>query len=80
MKKRSKNITRRTFVERTGVVAAGLAILPGSIMSGCRQKAPGNQVSATRSAPSLEQEIIAGTRMQVDWQKLISGYNIELQR
>jgi hypothetical protein len=32
MKRNSKNITRRSFIERTGAVAAGLTILPGSVL------------------------------------------------
>ena len=35
---------------------------------------------AARPAPSPKSEAIAGTRMRVDWQRMISGYNLELPR
>ena len=37
MKESSKNITRRSFVEKTGTVAAGLTILPGSMVINCKE-------------------------------------------
>ena len=40
MKENSKNITRRTFLGTTGAVAAGLTILPSSVVSGLGRKAP----------------------------------------
>jgi len=45
MKENSKNITRRSFVERTGAVAAGLTILPGSVMSGFGYRAPSDKLN-----------------------------------
>ena len=36
--------------------------------------------SAAVPTPSAECEAIAGTRMRVDWQRLISGHNLELPR
>jgi hypothetical protein len=39
-----------------------------------------NMASAASSAPSPEPETIAGTRMRVDWARLISGNNIELPK
>jgi len=40
MKEESKNITRRSFIGTTGAVAAGLTILPGSVISGMGRRAP----------------------------------------
>ncbi len=40
----------------------------------------GNGVSAAAPAQSLETETIAGTRMRVEWQRLFSGYKIELPK
>ena len=37
-------------------------------------------VSAAGPSPSPQPEAIAGTRMRVDWQRLISGCNLELPR
>jgi len=34
MGKNSGNITRRSFVGKTGAVAAGLTIIPGSVING----------------------------------------------
>ncbi|MCE5346583.1 MAG: Gfo/Idh/MocA family oxidoreductase [Bacteroidales bacterium] len=45
MKENSKNITRRSFIERTGAVAAGLTILPGSVMSGFGHRAPSDKLN-----------------------------------
>ena len=45
MKEDSKNITRRSFIERTGAVAAGLTILPGSVMSGFGHRAPSDKLN-----------------------------------
>jgi hypothetical protein len=45
MKENSKNITRRSFIERTGTVAAGLTILPGSVMSGFGHRAPSDKLN-----------------------------------
>jgi hypothetical protein len=45
MKENSKNITRRQFVERTGAVAAGLTILPGSVISGFGHRAPSDKLN-----------------------------------
>ena len=40
MKENSKNISRRTFLGTTGAVAAGLTILPSSVVSGLGRKTP----------------------------------------
>lgn len=50
MKENSKNINRRLFIESAGLAAAGLTILPGSIISGFSHEAPGNRAitAATR--------------------------------
>jgi hypothetical protein len=45
MKENSKNITRRSFIESTGAVAAGLTILPGTVMSGFGHKAPSDKLN-----------------------------------
>lgn len=45
MKENSKNITRRTFLGTTGTLAAGLTILPGSVISGLGYKAPSDKLN-----------------------------------
>jgi len=45
MKENLKNITRRSFIERTGAVAAGLTILPGSVISGFGHRAPSDKLN-----------------------------------
>lgn len=45
MKEDFKNITRRSFIERTGAVAAGLTILPGSVISGLGHRAPSDKLN-----------------------------------
>src|ERR1035437_2895688 len=45
MKENSKNITRRTFLGPTGAVAAGLTILPSSVVSGMGHKAPSDKLN-----------------------------------
>jgi hypothetical protein len=40
-----KNITRRSFIGRTGAVAAGLTILPGSVISGFGHRAPSDKLN-----------------------------------
>jgi|GEM_PF-1993028 len=60
-----------------GLSAAAVA---GEPASGGALAAVGNGVSAAAPAPAPEPEAIAGTRMRVDWQHLISGYNIELSK
>ena len=45
MKEKSKKITRRTFLGTTGAVAAGLTILPGSVISGFGRKAPSDKLN-----------------------------------
>src|SRR5450759_2494050 len=45
MKENLKNITRRSFIERTGAVAAGLTILPGSVVSGFGHRAPSDKLN-----------------------------------
>ena len=45
MKENSKNITRRTFLGTTGAVAAGLTILPSSVVSGLGRKAPSDKLN-----------------------------------
>ncbi len=45
MKEDSKNITRRSFIGTTGAVAAGLTILPSSVISGLGKKAPSDKLN-----------------------------------
>ena len=45
MKENSKHITRRNFIGTTGAVAAGLTILPGSVISGLGRKAPSDKLN-----------------------------------
>ena len=45
MKENSKNITRRTFLGTSGAVAAGLTILPSSVVSGLGHKAPSDKLN-----------------------------------
>jgi len=45
MKENSKNITRRTFLGTTGTVAAGLTILPSSVISGLGHRAPSDKLN-----------------------------------
>ena len=45
MKENSQNITRRTFIGSTGAVAAGLTILPSSVVSGLGHKAPSDKLN-----------------------------------
>ena len=45
MKESSKYITRRSFIERTGTLAAGLTILPASVISGLGHKAPSDKLN-----------------------------------
>jgi len=45
MKENSKNITRRSFLGTTGAVAAGLTILPSSVVSGLGKKAPSDKLN-----------------------------------
>lgn len=45
MKEKSKNITRRDFIGRTGAVAAGLTILPGNVISGFGHRAPSDKLN-----------------------------------
>ncbi len=45
MKEDLKNISRRSFIERTGAVAAGLTILPGSVISGFGHRAPSDKLN-----------------------------------
>jgi predicted dehydrogenase len=45
MKENSKHITRRTFLGTTGAVAAGLTILPSSVVSGLGRKAPSDKLN-----------------------------------
>ena len=40
----------------------------------------GNCAFGESPAPSLEPETIAGTRMRVDWPRLVSGNNLELPK
>ena len=78
MKENSKKITRRSFIGRTGAVAAGLTVFPGSVVSGCGNRAPSPQDTTAVPTPAAESEAIAGTRMRVDWQGMISRHNIDL--
>jgi hypothetical protein len=45
MKEKSKKITRRTFIGTTGTIAAGLTILPSSVISGFGYKAPSDKLN-----------------------------------
>lgn len=45
MKEKSNNITRRDFIGKTGAVAAGLTILPGSVISGLGHRAPSDKLN-----------------------------------
>ncbi|MGB8489591.1 MAG: Gfo/Idh/MocA family oxidoreductase [Bacteroidales bacterium] len=45
MKGKSKKITRRDFLGTTGAVAAGLTIIPGSVMSGFGKIAPSDKLN-----------------------------------
>ncbi|MCU0474432.1 MAG: Gfo/Idh/MocA family oxidoreductase [Bacteroidales bacterium] len=45
MKEESKNITRRSFIGTTGAVAAGLTILPSSVISGVGKRAPSDRLN-----------------------------------
>jgi predicted dehydrogenase len=45
MKDDSKNITRRSFIGTTGAVAAGLTILPSSVISGLGKRAPSDRLN-----------------------------------
>src|SRR4030042_4922820 len=45
MKKNSKNFTRRSFIGTTGAVAAGLTILPSSVISGLGKRPPSDKLN-----------------------------------
>ncbi len=45
MKENSKNLTRRDFIGRTGAVAAGLTIVPGTVISGFGHRAPSDKLN-----------------------------------
>lgn len=45
MKDDSKNITRRSFIGTTGAVAAGLTIMPSSVISGLGKRAPSDKLN-----------------------------------
>ena len=45
MKDESTNITRRSFLGTTGAVAAGLTILPSSVISGLGKRAPSDKLN-----------------------------------
>ena len=45
MKENSKNITRRSFIGKTSAVAAGLTILPSSVISGLGKRAPSDKLN-----------------------------------
>ena len=45
MKEDFNNITRRSFIGRTGAVAAGLTILPSSVISGLGHRAPSDKLN-----------------------------------
>ncbi len=45
MKDDSKNMTRRSFIGTTGAVAAGLTIVPGSVVSGLGKIAPSDKLN-----------------------------------
>jgi Oxidoreductase family, NAD-binding Rossmann fold/Oxidoreductase family, C-terminal alpha/beta domain len=45
MKENSKKITRRGFIGTTGTIAAGLTILPSSVISGLGKRAPSDKLN-----------------------------------
>jgi len=45
MKENSKKITRRSFIGTTGAVAAGLSVLPSSVVSGLGHRAPSDKLN-----------------------------------
>lgn len=45
MKEDSKNMTRRSFIGKTGAVAAGITILPSSVISGLGKRAPSDKLN-----------------------------------
>lgn len=45
MKESSKSISRRSFIGATGTIAAGLTILPNSVISGLGHKAPSDKLN-----------------------------------
>ena len=45
MKENSKNFTRRSFITTTGAFAAGLTILPSSVVSGLGHRAPSDKLN-----------------------------------
>ena len=45
MKENSKSISRRTFIGTTGTIAAGLTILPNTVISGLGHKAPSDKLN-----------------------------------
>lgn len=45
MKDESKNMTRRSFIGTTGALAAGLTIVPGSVVSGLGHRAPSDKLN-----------------------------------
>jgi predicted dehydrogenase len=45
MKENSKHMSRRTFLGTTGAVAAGLTIIPSSVVSGLGHKAPSDKLN-----------------------------------
>ncbi len=45
MKENSNNITRRSFIGRTGAVVSGLTILPASVVSGLGHRAPSDKLN-----------------------------------
>nr|MCU0409203.1 Gfo/Idh/MocA family oxidoreductase [Bacteroidales bacterium] len=45
MKEDSKNITRRSFIGTTGAVAAGLTIVPSTVVSGLGHRAPSDKLN-----------------------------------
>jgi predicted dehydrogenase len=45
MKENSNNLTRRSFIGTTGAAAAGLTILPSSVVSGLGKRAPSDKLN-----------------------------------
>ncbi|NLN31855.1 MAG: Gfo/Idh/MocA family oxidoreductase, partial [Bacteroidales bacterium] len=45
MKDESKNMTRRSFIGTTGALAAGLTIVPASVVSGMGKRAPSDKLN-----------------------------------
>ncbi len=76
MKENLKNLTRRSFIERTGAVAAGLTIIPSSVISGFGHRAPSDKLNIAvvgiGGMGNANMKAVAGTEnivalCDVDW-------------